>query len=186
MKNLKINDKKIKNVLKRGFALTTIVFTLATLSGCSKKPDNWPNEFTYINQEDNSFEEYNSTVIRNGKATTVYKAENISLAINKETYEVKEYIYHNGILGVEIYDLNTGYLVADATILSTPADPSISNAEFIFNNHYIVDFVDINNYLEEHNLQNDYTLDEIRELEPSIVEAVKKINEYESNKQKIK
>ena len=37
MKNLKINDKKIKDVFKRGIALTAMVFTLATVSGCAEK-----------------------------------------------------------------------------------------------------------------------------------------------------
>ena len=43
MKNLKINDKKIKEVFKRGISLTAMVFTLTTVSGCAEIPADWPN-----------------------------------------------------------------------------------------------------------------------------------------------
>lgn len=187
MKNLKINDKKIKDVFKRGIALTTMVVTLATVSGCTEKlPTDWPAEFYYISQEHNDFEDYTITLIRNGEPTTVYKGENISITIDKETYEVKEYIFCKGILSGEIYDLKTGYLIAEGSFITGYTGYSQKNGHVILDNCYVVDFVNINNYVEDHNLQEYYTLDEIRNLEPTIIEAVKKINEYESNNQKTK
>lgn len=187
MKNLKINDKKIKEVFKRSIALTAMMFTLATVSGCAEKqPADWPNEFQYISQENNDFEKYTSTIIKNGQPIKVYKGENIAVAINKETYEVKEYIYRIGTISGEIYDLDTGYMIADVFLTAQPWEPSVKNNEVILDNYYVVDFVDINNYVEGHNLQEYYTLNEIRNLEPTIVESVKKINEYENKQQKTK
>lgn len=187
MKNLKINDKKIKDVFKRGIALTAMVFTLATVSGCAEKqPADWPNEFTYISQEYNDFERYTSTIIKNDKPVTVYKGENIAVAINKETYEVKEYIFHKGSISGRIFDLKTGYMIVDVSIASLPSDTSVGNNQVILDNYYVVEFIDINNYVEGHNLQKNYTLEEIKNLEPTIVESVKKINEYENNQQKTK
>ena len=187
MKNLKINDKKIKDVFKKGIALTAMVFTLATVSGCAEKqPADWPSEFQYISQEYNDFEKYTSTIIRNGKPITVYKGENIAIAINKETYEVKEYIFRKGDIAAEIYDLNTGYMIVDVFITTLPSDTSIMNNQVILDNYYVVEFIDINNYVEGHNLQENYTLEEIRNLDPTIVESVKKIKEYENNQQKTK
>jgi len=187
MKNLKINEKKIKDVFKRGIALTAMVFTLATVSGCAEKqPANWPNEFQYISQENNEFEKYTSSVIRNGQPAKGYKGENIAVAINKETYEVKEYIFRRGAISGEIYDLNTGYMIAEVFLTTQSWDTSIKNNEVILDNCYVVEFVNINNYVEGHNLQEYYTLEEIKNLEPTIVESVKKINEYENNQQKTK
>ena len=187
MKNLRINDKKVKDVFKRGITLTTMVFTLATASGCAKeRPTDWPDEFYYVSQEYNDFEDYTTTVIKNGEPTTAYKGENLAVAIDKETYEVKEYIFHRGFISGEIYDLKTGYLIVDIGIATAPIENSVKNNQFMLDNCYVVEFVDINNYVEGHTLQEYYSLDEIKNLEPTIVEAVKKINEYESNNHKTK
>ena len=187
MKNLKINDKKIKDIFKRGIALSTMVFTLSTISGCTTEtPSDYPNEFIYISQEFNEFNEYSKSIIKEGIPTTAYKGENLAVAINKETYEVKEYIFREGSISGEIYDLNTGYLIVDVFILTTPNDASIKNNRVILDNNYVVEFRNINDYIEGHNLQEYYTLEEIKNLEPHIIESVKKINEFENNQQKTK
>ena len=187
MKNLKVNTKKIKDLLKRGCALTTLVFTLSSLSGCSNNlPEDWPNEFIYINQENNRFDDYTSTVIKNGQPTTVYNGENIAVVINKETFEVKEYIFHKGAVSGQIYDLNTGHMIVELFITSSPWDASINNNNVILDNGYVVEFVEIQNYIEGHKLQEHYTLEEIKELEETIVDSVKKIIEYEKGQQKTK
>lgn len=177
MKNLKINDKKIKEVFKRGISLTAMVFTLTTVSGCAEIPADWPNEFNYISQDYNDFKYFNSLVIKEGEAISLYKGEYIAVAINKETYEVKEYIFYTNILRGEIYDLNTGYIISMPNLISGPWDPSIENRDAIFDNCYVVEFVDISNYVEGHELQENYTLEEIRNLEPTIVESIKKMIE---------
>ena len=186
MKNLKINDKRIKDICKKGFVLTTMLFSLTTISGCTETPADYPNEFIYINQEFNEFDKFSKTIIKEGRPTTAYKGENLAVAINKETYEVKEYIFREGSLSGEIYDLNTGYLIVDVIILTNPYDDSVRNNKVILDNNYVVEFRNINDYIEGHNLQEYYTLEEIKNLEPIIIESIKKINEFENNNQKTK
>ena len=107
------------------------------------------NRFALL--DENEFDKYSLTVIRNGEAVTVYSGKNISLTIDKDTFEVKEYIYCSGIFEGEVYDLNTGYLIVEKSVLETYA--SKSNYEFILYNNYVVDFVNISNYVEDHKLQ---------------------------------
>lgn len=187
MKNIKFNETKIKNIIKRGIALTAATFTLVSLSACSKKqnPENWPNEFKYINQEENQFYKYSKIIIRNGEPTNVFKGENISLTIDKETYEVVEYIYTKGTLSAQIYDLNTGYMVVDITAFDT-GSYSKENWEIIKNDNYIIDFADIGDYVEGEKTKDYYTIDEIRELEPKIIESLKLLEEYNSSSKKLK
>lgn len=82
MNNLKINEQAVKKIVKRNIALISTVFTLVTLSGCvkNKKPEDWPSEFTYIEQENNYFDDFYKTVIKDDVPTIVYKGSAISLA----------------------------------------------------------------------------------------------------------
>ena len=185
MKNLKVNENKLRKVLKKSIVLTNIVFTLTSVSACtSQVPEDWPDEFSYISQEDNNFEDYTKTVIKDGHPTVVYKGKNIAVAINKETYEVDEYIFWEGAISGKIFDLKTGYLIVDVSIATVYGDTNIKNNDIILDNCYIVEFRNIGDYIEGEELKEYYTLEEIHNLEPSLVEAVKKINEH--NKKLIK
>ena len=190
MKKVKVNQEKIKKVLRGGIVLTTATFALISFSGCNNQlePRDYPSGYEYINQGNNRFESFYKTIIRDGKAIKAYNKENISITIDKDSFEVKEYIYDNGIISADIYDLETGYLIVELSVtdnfLSKNKDEK--NWEIISNNAYIADFKDLEAYVEDAPSQNFYTIEEIRELEPKIVESVKLILEYENNKQKIK
>lgn len=176
---------KLNDLRKRGISLLTAAFTVVSLSGCAEVPEDYPEEFYHIEQEANHFDDFYKTVIRDGEPVTVYKGENISLVIDKETFEVKEYIYHNTALTAQIYDLSTGYLIVDASIVSHKADADYKNYEKIIYDNYIVEFVNISDYIEDAELKEWYSIEEIKDLEPRIIESLKIINEYES-KVKIK
>ena len=192
MKNLKINEKKLKEVLKKGIILTNVVFTLASVTACTKQeqgqiPEDWPSEFEYIYQHNNNFEDFTKTIIKNGEPTVVYNSQNIALAINKETYKVDEYLFYIGALSLagKIFDIETGYLIADIDIFSNIFNTSSNKNDNIFLNNYdVIHFINISDYVEGETLKDYYSLEEIRNLEPAIVESVKKINEF--NKKLVK
>ena len=185
MKKLECNKNKLTKLLKRGIVLVALTSSVTLLSGCTedKTPSNWPSEYSYIDQSYNYFDEYHKTIIKDGVPVNVYIGENISLTIDKTTYEVKEYIYSESLIIGKIYDINTGYLLVDANILEIEGR---DNWEKISQNKYIINFVDIADYVEGETLKEYYTLEEIKELEPKIVESLKLIEEYNGTKQKIK
>lgn len=172
MKNLKINDKKVKGVLTKGIALIMVASTLVAVSGCDKKQI--PYEIPHASQERNDSEAYVKTVIREEQLTNIYRGKNIALAINKENYEVKKYVLHNEDISDKIYDNEKGYIIAAGFIITSPSDYNISSTKIILDDYYVVKFVDINDYMEEYELKDYYTLDEIEELEPVIIEKLKK------------
>lgn len=177
---------KLKEITKRGFSLVTAAFTVVTLSGCVEVPEDYPEEYYYIGQETNHFDDFNKTIIRNGEAVTVYSGKNIFVAVNKEAFDVKEYIYTYTSLTAQIYDLSTEYLVVGANVFSSPYDSDVSNWDILNENNYLVFFKEISDYLEDEEVRDWYSIDEIKELEPRIIESLKLINEYEEEKVKVK
>ena len=175
----------MKDLKRKGVALLTAAFTIIGVSGCSiESSENYPSEFGYINQENNRFDEYVKTIIRNGEPVTAYCGENLSLTVNKDTFEAKEYIYHNSSISSQIYDLSTGYMVVDASIFNYSFDTEVRNYDVIKDNNYIVDFVELGDYIEGYELKEWYTLEEIKEIEGQVVESLKKVSEYEKTKVK--
>lgn len=171
---------KLNNLRKRGISLLTAAFTIVSLSGCAEVPEDYPEEFSYIEQEANHFDDFNKTVIRNGEPVTVYSEKNVFLAFDKETYDVKEYVYTYTSLTAQIYDLATGYLIVGGNVFSSPYDSDVTNWDTLKEDNYLVFFDEISDYIEGYELKEWYSLDEIKELEPRIIESLKIINEYES------
>jgi len=179
MKKLNYNKNKFKKIAKKGITLIALTTTLTILPGCTKIPENWPEGFEYIDQENNSFDDYHKTIIKDGTPVEVYKGENISLAIDKKTFEAKKYIYDMGLVS-EIYDFDTGYRLVSIVLLSVDGK---ENSEKIIENNYVVDFTNISDYVESETLKEYYTIEEIEELEPKIIESIKLM---EKGSQKIK
>mgnify|MGYP003308965279 CR=1 FL=1 len=171
---------KFNDLRKRGISLLTAAFTVVSLSGCVEVPEDYPEEYYYIGQESNHFVDFHKKVIRNGEAVTVYSGKNVFLAFDKETYDVKEYVYTYTTLTAQIYDLSTGYLVVGANAFSSPYEDGVSNWNILEKENYLVFFKEISDYIEDEELKEWYSLDEIKELEPRIIESLKIINEYES------
>lgn len=185
MKNLKINEKKMNEILKKGIALISVPIVLTTVSGCSQSvPEDWPSEFSYVSQENNNFEDLSKIVIQNGEAVSVYPGENIAVAVNNDTYDVKEYLFYNGFLSGTAYDMETGYLISDLFVTDTTSSADYKNVKSIYDNNSVIEFSELGDYVEGEETKEYYTLEEIRALEPIIVESVKKINNY--NKKLVK
>lgn len=174
----------MRDIKRKGVALLTAAFTIIG-AGCSNGiPEDYPSEFGYISQENNRFDEYAKTIMRDGEPVSAYRGENISLTVNKDTFEVKEYIYKNSSISAVVYDLSTGYMVVDASIFNYSFDTEVRNYDVIKDNNYIIDFVELGDYIEGYELQEWYTLEEIKEIEVQVVESLKKISEYEKTKVK--
>lgn len=171
---------KLNDLRKKGISLLTAAFTVVSLSGCVQVPEDYPEEFYYIEQDTNEFDNFYKTVIRNGEPLTVYKGENIVLAINKETFDVKEYVYRQSSLIGKIYDLATGYMIVNVNVFDYSHSYDESNYNKLKEENYIVELVNISDYIEDAELKEWYSIDEIKELEPKVIESLKIINEYES------
>lgn len=179
MSKLKYNKNNIKQIARKGIVLVTLTSTITFLSGCTKVPENYPSGFSYIDQEYNDFDDYHKTIIKDGVPVEVYKGENISLTIDKTSLETHKYIYNTGTLISEIYDFNTGYMLVKSVLLTVEGE---DNMEKISDNKYIVDFVDIADYVEGETLKEYYTIEEIEELEPKIIESVKILEQHSTQK----
>ena len=55
---------KFNDLKKRGISLLTAAFTVVSLSGCVQVPEDYPEGFSYIEQDANHFDDFNKTVIR--------------------------------------------------------------------------------------------------------------------------
>lgn len=163
-----------KEVFKRGTALVSAALTLSLLSGCKQDiPGDWPEEYIYINQDNNNLNDFTKMVVRNGESVVAYSGVNLAVTINKDTYQVKEYLFYEGIFSAKIFDLNTGHLIVDASVGDAVNSYDAINNSIILDNCYVVEFRNIGDYIEGEQLKDYYTLDEIRALEPVIVDAVK-------------
>ncbi len=130
-----------------------------------------------IPYEYSNIEEYYKYVNKNGKALKVYKGENIYLLFNKETYEVEEYVYDSVFrrYGCQLYDLETEELLAYCNGIGGYA----YNKEYFYyltDNSYEVHLANISDYVDGYDEKEYYSLEEIKELEPQIIEGLKIIN----------
>lgn len=102
---------------------------------------------------------------------------------NKDTYEVNEYIYVDRLLATQLYDLETEELLVHSNNLTTTYNEEYYN--YLVDNTYHVYLPSIDDYIEREQVKEYYTLDEIKELEPKILEGLKIINK-EKNKTLVK
>lgn len=136
-------------------------------------PEDYPEELIYINQDGNEFKDYCKTDIVNGEEVLMYKGYNVILAIDMETYDVKEYIYNKGAVTDKVYDLSTGYMIVDGSLISVSSDEEVRNWDKITEGNHVFDFAYIDEYLENPEYKEWYTLEEIKELELVIIDTIK-------------
>jgi len=178
----KIN-KKALSLIMAGVTLITI----PTFTSCVKKKE---NGIYIIGSETNEFDKYKKTIIRNGKPVTAYLSKNVSIAFDKNDFTTKEYIYDTNAgydiypIGV-IYDLKEEVKLFEFTIRNIIGSKDRLEYDKLIENNYFVDLIDLKNYVEDIELKEYYTLEEIKELEPKILESLKLIVDYEQ-KQKVK
>lgn len=173
-----------KNTKTRIMAAVIATMVGATsLTGCKSESSNEIPKPS-ISSRYNDFDDYTKLRIVNGEAIQSYKGENISIAINKETNEINEYVYNHGFFIYEVYELRTGDMILYGDSIATTYGKEYY--ENMINSSNIVDFVNIGDYVEGEICKDWYTLEEIEELEPKILESVLKIREAEKTLQKSK
>ena len=174
-------NKRLTSLLMAGITLVTI----PTLTSCSKK---YKMEILPISQDSNEFHKYKKTIIKNGEPATVYLGQNIVITVDKDTFDLKEYIFvSNNIDEInDIYDLRTETLLVNKveTEVDNYSWNSKDNYNKITNNKYIIPLVDVGDYIEGEMLKDKYSLIELEELEAKILDSVKKIDNYEKVKTK--
>lgn len=178
-----MNKNKLIELKKRLLALGLAGVIIGT-AGCSNnKDENAVPEHYPIPSEYSNVDDYYKYIVRGKTATKLYKAENVYLLFDKETYTAEEYIFDtvHGEYGGQLYDLETEELIMYSSGISYMYNEEYNN--YLIENNYHVCLKDVCDYVEGHTGKDYYSLDEIKELEPQIAESLKIIN---SAKVKIK
>lgn len=189
-----MNKNKLINLKNRIVSLGVIGLMLG-LTGCDLLNDNEIPECYPINESYSNFDLYSKYVIENGEAKKVYKSKNVYLGYNKETNEIEEFIFKGAIsrdsytnrrkiYEAELYDLESEKMLVRYDAFTMYTVSNIKYFEYILDNYDIICLDDISDYIEEHEKKDYYSLDEIRELEPKFLEALRTI--YESKEKESK
>lgn len=172
-----MNKNKLIQIKKRLLAMGLASVVIGTAGCTSSKNENGEPSRIAISQEYSNVEEYYKFVIQNSEAVKIYNSQNVYLLYDKETYEVKEYIFQKQVTwfgGAELYDLTTEEMLAYGDGISTTYNKEFY--EYLVENNYQVCLTEVSDYVEGHITKDYYSLDEIRELEPLIEESLKIIN----------
>ena len=177
--------------LKIYSALLALVLT-TQLAGCNNKSKNDSNyESSYDSLASlNNLEYFKKYISENGIYNTYYKGENIIYAFDKETKEAKYYIYNYGITnykenyleGVikdnnayELYDIETGKLIYYNDIDNVDLQIGYNNYQNIIDNNIVIELKNIDKYTNDIEIKEWYTIEEIKELEPKIIESINNV-----------
>ena len=180
MKKEKINVKYVK----RGALALCLAGALLFTAGCDELRERETNPAP-ISKEYSNPSKFYKFIVQNGEAVKIYKSKNIYLLFNKNDYKLTEVIYGSMFeflgtnYGAEIYDLESETLLAYSDGIATSYNDSY--AENLIRNNYHVCLSNVNDYVEGEPAKEYFTLDEIRELEPKILESLKIINEAKRN-----
>lgn len=176
-------EKEQLNTLKKKLLALGLATTMFGVTGCAKIDEDGIPKRQPISAEYSQVEDYYKYVIQSGEAVKLYKAENVYLMFNKETYEPEEYIYDTVLwdLGGQLYDLESEELLVYSSGIIDTYNEEYYN--YLKDNNYSMCLADICDYVENHTLKDYYSLDEIKKLEPLIADSLKLIN---SVKEKVK
>ena len=140
-----------------------------------------------ISDDYSNFDEYYKVIVQNNEAVKVYKAENVYILYDKETLEPHEYIFDYVLddkYGGQLYDLETEeMLVYNGGITGTFAKNE-DYYNYLVGNTYQVCLANSGDFIEGYSSEEYYSLEEIRELEPQILEGVKIVNGIDNEKAK--
>lgn len=185
-----MEKSKSNNRNKRLLALCAAGLMVGTATGCTNQLEvSNENEVPTIEDIPSSYSDINDFykyAIKNGEAVKIYNSKYVYLFFNKETYEASEYIYkaetyvdlfgtgNKKPLYYELYDLLSEEMVAYRCILID--DKNSDYYDYLIDNNYLVCLANAGDYIEGFTPKRNYTIDEIRELEPQIAEGLKIIN----------
>lgn len=163
IKNPKEFDIKFNNFIKALAITTTLIFVSnMAISGMVIKKTKPTNKKPTISKEYNNFDKH----IKTENGITYYKGENISIGINNDTLETKEYIVDlktnksDSIKEFNMYELETGEMIAyykKGIILKIDG---IGYCNYLSQN---CEFYSLEEILSS--IKNWYTLEEIKEIE---------------------
>lgn len=185
-----MNKKTLLEFKKK--LLTLGFFTgIAMTAGCEYEATNdYGKIYRYISQykghenvdETSNIENYYKFVVRNDEAVKLYDSNYIYLFIDKETYEIGEYIFRGDINNAEgryteaeLYDLPTGKM-----IYWNQSYEKISNRyyfEDLIKSSYQIPLSKVSDYIEGYEVNSYYSLEELRELEPQFIKCFKIIED---------
>lgn len=175
-----MDKNKLTELKKRLLALGVAGVMLGTAGCTSNKDANEDSKQVSISSQYSNVDNYYKYGIQNNEAIKLYNSSNVYLFFDKETYEVKEYIYYSryilGGLGthIELYDLpNESMLVYSDGLNKTYNEEYY---KYLLENNYHVCLTEVSDYVEGHTDKEYYSLAEIKELEPQIAEGLKIIN----------
>ena len=164
--------------LKKKLITIGVLGVMVGTSGCKNVDENGVPVIKSIPKTYNSFNKYVEDIVRDFEVHKICKTENVYLLYDKETFEVKEYIFNNIFelfskkYGIELYDIDSEELIC----YNNGIDDIVYNEDYykyLIDNNYIVSLANLSNYIEDIEVKEYYTLDEIRELEPQILESLK-------------
>ncbi len=176
---------KLVQTKKRLLALGLAGVIFGT-SGCANynQKNEEPSRIA-IPKEYSDIESYYKYAIKNEKAVKLYNSQNVYLLYNKDTYEVNEYIYSSVALfgPTELYDLETEEMLVYSSGIGTTYNENFYN--YLRENNYQVCLNEVNDYVEDFETKEYYSIDDIKELEPQIEEGLKIINQVKNKSRKI-
>lgn len=171
-----MDKNKLIEIKKRLFALG-LASIMIGMTGCSNNNDNGVPNRIAISEEHNNVENYYKYVMQDGEAVKQYNSQNVYLLFNKDTYDVKEYIFSNKVTifgGAELYDLKTEEMLVYGDGIATTYNRNYF--EYLVENNYQVCLNEVSDYVEGHVVKEYYSLEEIKDLEPLVKESLKIIN----------
>ncbi len=178
-----MNKKKLIEIKKRLLALGLVGIMLGT-GGCSEDTNDKESTRVPIPEEYSHPEDFYKYAVVNGQATKLYNSSNVYFAFDKETYEVKEYLFSTQFtllkmnFGLELYSLEDEELIAYGNGITEPYNGDYF--DFIVENNYTICLNEVGNYIEGFEVKEYYSLEEIIELEPLVLNGLKLINEEKS------
>ncbi len=137
-----------------------------------------------IKQDSEQFDQYRRFVIKDGKPTRVFKTDNVVLFVSKDFQEVLEFVFDRKQGNLDerwLYELDSEKLIYYDDHYEF--HPNVEYYNYLKANYYSVLLSQLDGYIENTPVKNSYTLEEIKELEPAIIDSLKKIvQEYQYRK----
>lgn len=167
-------DELIK--MKKSLLAIGMAGVMLGSSGCSTHIDG-QNSFKKIPQDHSRVNDYKKEIVRDGNVVTVYKAENVLILYDKETYELEEYLYcdtnHFGF-EIELYNLESEEMLVWSNGISTTYNRDYYN--YLKENNYQIFISNAFCYVEDCEIKEYYSLEEIKNLEIQILDRLKNIH----------
>ena len=165
--------------LKDKLLIILLASTILSSIGCQKKKKHYtPPQITSITESYSQIKKYYKYIKQDNKTVKAYESKYVYLLYNKETIEVKEYIYNNKSSfagGFELYDLKTETLLSYYNGISIFFNEDY--LKYLIENNYQINLANIGEYIDDFAPKEYYTKDEIKTIENIISNTILNNNE---------